>query len=376
MHIPTPRSSRLLLFVFLLGPLVLAGCDQGRGDGPFRGNDSDSDTGLSNCTIPTNDIDSGCNGKDCIPALTNPSLTDRTADAASYLAPDDRVIGLLFGDQPLAIPHNILWFHEIINFDDWGGRKFAVTYCPLTGSSLAFDRGAVNGAEFGVSGLLFRNNLIMYDRRSGESFWPQMNRKANCGAEVGTTLEMEPIVEMTWEQWQTLHPDTRVISKNTSHPFSYVNTSYPYGNYEETDNDRLLFDMPIDDRRPPKERVLGIPNGNEGGVAFPFGALDDGSAARAVEITWQGAPVVVFWHREGRGAMAYHATLNGRSLSFSVDEGRFVDAETGSTWTLDGRAVSGPQADARLEPVSQAYVSFWFAWAAFQPQTTIWTEEG
>lgn len=371
------RSLRLLLLVSLFGPFVLLGCDQG-GD-PFAGNEdgSDAEEGLSNCTIQSEEIVSGCNGKDCIPALTNPTLTDRNTEAAGYLAPDDRVIGLLFGDQALAIPHNILWFHEIVNLDDWAGRTFAVTYCPLTGSSLAFDRGAVDGAEFGVSGLLFQNNLIMYDRQRGESFWPQMNRQANCGTEAGTALEMEPVIEMTWAQWQSLHPDTKVISENTPQQFNYSNSNYPYGNYEEPNNDRLLFDMPINDRRPPKERVLGIPNSNDGGVAFPFGELDDGGTTHVVERTVQGASLVVFWHRAAQGAMAYRATVDGQQLSFSAaaQDGRFVDEQTGSTWTLDGRAVSGPKAGTRLEPVDRAYVAFWFAWAAFQPQTIIWTND-
>ena len=78
----------------------------------------------------------------------------------------DRVIGIEVGGQYLAIPHNILWWHEIVNFDDLG-VLLSVTYCPLTGSSMVFDRSAVvDGDSFGVSGLLFNNNLIMFNRRA------------------------------------------------------------------------------------------------------------------------------------------------------------------------------------------------------------------
>lgn len=62
------------------------------------------------------------------------------------------------------------------------------------------------------------------------------------------------------------------------------------------------------------------------------------------------------------------------SAGFSVENGTIVDDETGSTWTIEGRAVAGPRAGRRPSgPVEEAYVAFWFAWAAFQPETTIWT---
>jgi hypothetical protein len=112
--------------------------------------------------------------RDGIPALTDPELVTPDSPWVEYLLPTDRVIGLEIDRQFLAVPHNILWWHEIVNFNDLG---LAVTYCPLTGSSMVFRRDVVQGAEFGVSGLLFKNNLVMFDRAAvgGEdSLWPQM----------------------------------------------------------------------------------------------------------------------------------------------------------------------------------------------------------
>ena len=372
-----PRAQgvcRLLAFALAI-PLILAGCDAGTG-----GQDSTTQLGfdLDNCTIPSNQLvdGTGGRGRDAIPSLSNPGLTQAGTEGASYLADSDRVIGLLFGDVPIAVPHNVLWFHEIINFDGLAGTNLTVTYCPLTGSSLAFDRSAVDGAKFGVSGLLFNNNLLMYDRRNNESLWPQMNRQANCGTNVGAELDMLPVIEMTWGEWKELHPDTKVVSsEETGYAFSYTNSNYPYGaDYEDPENGRLLFDMQIDDRRPPKERLLGIPAGNDGGMALPFGELSDGPGLRTIEVTAGGQEVVVLWNATARGAMAYRPTLDGQSLTFSVEDGDIIDDQTGSTWTLDGRAVEGPEAGNRLEPVGEAYVSFWFAWAAFHPNTRIWTQ--
>jgi hypothetical protein len=85
-----------------------------------------------------------------------------------------------------------------------------------------------------------------------------------------------------------------------------------------------------------------------------------------------GGDVVVFWDEQLRGAMAYHARMDGQALTFRVEAGEFVDDQTGSVWGFEGNATSGPAAGAELEPVAEAYVAFWFAWADFHPLTELW----
>ena len=114
-------------------------------------------------TLPSGDLTSLCEdfqaelisgaAKDAIPALTDPGLVPVGDPKADYLLGTDRVIGLEIAGEYIAVPHNILWWHEITNFNEVG---LAVTYCPLTGSSMVFDRRAAEGAELGVSGLLFK----------------------------------------------------------------------------------------------------------------------------------------------------------------------------------------------------------------------------
>jgi hypothetical protein len=347
----------LPLLTLLVPLLLVAGCDS----------NSNEQEGISleNCTIPTSQLARGCQGGlDCIPSIDDIAPGDDRlvdADEAESLDNTDRVIGLLVGERTLAVPHSVLWSHEIVNVDEWGGRSFSITYCPLTGSSLAFDRRSVDGAEIGVSGLLFNNNLVMYDRRENRSLWPQMNRQANCGANIGASLSMLPVVEMRWERWRALHPDTKVISDGKG-----FDRRYPYQDYERPQSDPL-FDMPVDPRRPTKERVLGIPNGDEGGVALPFGLLDEEAPLRVVRVAVGGTEKTVFWSREARSAMAYET-----DVSFSVKDGKIVDDETGSVWSIDGQAVDGPRSGDQLTPVNEAYVAFWFAWASFQSETTIW----
>ena len=342
--------------------------------------------GQTSCSIPQTEIFNGGPGRDGIPALTNPDFVPVGSSRAAYLDDFDRVIGLVIQDlvpapsagetlaraQPriLAIPLNILWWHEIVNLQV-GLTSLAVTHCPLTGSSLAFDRSSVGGAEFGVSGLLFKNNLMMFDRQAGESLWPQMARAARCGVKDGQTLEMYPIIEMRWGDWRRLYPFTEVISDATGFDRNYQ--LYPYGDYDRLSNEQLLFPQgPLDERREPKERVLGIPDG-EGGISFPFGELDELGEAAVVPIEQAGREMVVFFDRSAQGAMVYQPVLDGDVLTFRAEGDRILDEQTNSVWTVDGLAVEGPLARRRLTAIPEAYVAYWFAWAAFHPDTELWS---
>ena len=319
--------------------------------------------------------------KDGIPALSNPNLIPADHRDVDYLLPTDRVIGIEIDGEYLAFPHNVLWWHEIANMDEFG---LAVTYCPLTGSSMVFHRGIVGGDEFGVSGVLFKNNLVMYDRAGPsveESLWPQMLAGARCGPSGGQDLAMYPALEIEWADWVALHPDTRVLSGATGFERDY--TRYPYGDYEVEDNIATLDPLDeFDDRRPPKERVLGIPYRDGGGIAFPFGALRSVGDLAAIQATVGSAdeasalsvPIVVFWDSRAAAAMAYGTSTSivGQSLTFEVRDGTFVDLETGSQWSIEGKALSGPFVGKSLDKIAEAYVSFWFAFSTFYPNPVLW----
>lgn len=355
----------------VLAAALLIGC--GESDPAVLGLTNDEDAPPLSCTIPIDQIFDGGVGLDGIPALTDPPLVAATDPGVEeYLRDGSRVIGLRFGSTYVAVPHNILWWHEIVNLDI-ASSQVAVTYCPLTGSGIVFDRGSVGGAELGVSGLLFQNNLVLYDRREGRSLFPQMMRQAACGPSTGLDLRHYPSQEMTWEAWKGLHPETLVPSPETGYARDY--RLYPYGSYEDLRNLETLYPQDIDTSRPPKERVLAIPQGDTGGVAFPFGELEDPARPlRVIEHELATGPVVVLWDGDARAAVAFHRDLDGTPLDLTVVGDTFVDLATGSVWSFEGVAVGGPLAGARLRPVQEAFVAFWFAWKAFQPETTVWVD--
>ncbi len=354
---------------------VLSACNLFDTSSPFvdQGGVAPSLPDDSFCSIPEEFIVSGGVGRDGIPALVNPSLVSSDHAEATYVRETDRVLGIEADGRFIAVPHNILWWHEIVNFDDFG-RPFAVTYCPLTGSSVVFDRSSIDDADLGVSGLLFHNNLMMFNRRPdgvGESLFPQMMQGARCGPLDGQPLEPLPAIEMHWRTWKDLHPETLVVSGFQARGRDYEN--YPYADYEVVDNPQTLFPNPeFDTRRPPKERVLGIPRENGFGMAFPFIVLQSRGDVVVVHDDVQGTrPVVVFWSTRAQAAVAYHPRSGSRDLTFEVRDGGFFDVQTGSRWSIEGRAVAGPLEGSALAQVADAYIAFWFAWATFHPNTEV-----
>lgn len=354
--------------------LLSVGCDSSSGSDTFSGSDPGDSvdqppgTPAEVCELPSNRVVDGGPGKDGIPALTNPPTV--SAAQVDYLQGDDRVIGLILDGKPLAVPHNILWWHEIMNYDG-ALTHLAVTYCPLTGSSIVFNRNTIGGAELGVSGLLYQNNLIMYDRSETEALWSQMLIGQGCTSSKGVTLTTIAHVEMTWAGWKALHPDTQVLSETTG--FSRNYTRYPYGDYEEVNNGRLLFRMNrIDDRRPPKERVLGIPGAEGRALTFPFGMLNDIGTKAVVPSFFEGEEVVVLWDASKEAAAAFRPrTISGQAVRLQVENGRFVDTLSGSEFEVNGVSTAG---GLQMEPVEEAYVAFWFSWPAFHPQTDIFSD--
>ncbi len=306
---------------------------------------------------------------DAIPALTEPALVG--AESADYLVDSDRVLGLVVDGEARAYPHNILWWHEIVN-DRFGDLWISVSYCPLTGSGLAMDA-TIDGrrVEFGVSGLLFANNLVMFDRLSEDLFGPQLSATGKCQSFANAVPDRHPVREMSWGAWKDLYPLTRVVSDDTGYSRNY--RLYPYGSYDDLDNSDLLFPQVPDDTRPIKERVLGIRTGEFSGRAYPFGELAARGSTVALNQNVGGESVAVFYSADdGESAVAYRPTVNGQTLTFEADGDMWRDLETGTSWNLAGAAVDGPLAPARLEPVAEAYVVFWFAWKHFQPDSEIW----
>jgi len=65
--------------------------------------------------------------------------------------------------------------------------------------------------RFGVSGKLWRQALVLFDRQTG-SLWSQREHRAIAGALAGQPLDLLPSEITTWGAWRTRHPGTLVLA--------------------------------------------------------------------------------------------------------------------------------------------------------------------
>ncbi|WP_052721346.1 DUF3179 domain-containing protein [Methanococcoides methylutens] len=277
--------------------------------------------------VDPNDIVSGGPPMDGIPSIDEPEYV--TVDEADrWIEDNELVMALNHNGTKRVYPLQIMVWHEIVN-DHIKGEPILITYCPLCGSGIAYER-TINGeeVEFGTSGKLYNSNLVMYDRKTN-SYWTQIGGQAIVGELTGMELEAISIETVVWRDWKVAHPDSEVLSQNTGFSRPYGND--PYGNYYE--NSILLF--PVENSNTtihPKTVIFGI----ELNDTFKAYREDDLIELGSIEDTIDGVEILV--ERDDVGIVT------------------ITNLETGE------------------EIVKER--DFWFAWYAFHPETELYLPEG
>jgi hypothetical protein len=220
---------------------------------------------------------------------------------------------------------------------------------------------------FGVSGMLFRDGLVMFDRQT-DSLWTQVDGRAIRGRFAGRELEIVPSIHATWKQWRTLYPDSVALQKPG--PLRSA-----YGDYNRDPSRLGVRGRRLSDRRlPAKERVIGVRSA-DGVTAF---VEQDVRRARLVEANVGSLPVVLAAPGGDLPVVAFERRHDGRVLSFRLDDddaGVLVDRGTGSRWSIAyGEALEGPLKGAVLRR-AKAYPAFWFGWHGYFPLTGIWRRD-
>lgn len=398
----------VLLVAFLAGTWATA-----ESNFPYLGTD------ISKSNIPLDQILSVGPPPQGVPALGFPGdrtgFTKETAQpkfvafAEARLAADEPVIVY----QGKAYPIRILLWHEIVN-----DGMVAITYSPVSNSVGVFDRriplteaqqtavmalnpkakvvqldagfrttykaqtgqdAAASGLEvaYGTSGMLYKSNLLMFDSATGSVF-SQVLAEGNVGTLTGVKLLRYPAQVVSAAEFARAFPSGQVLSRETG--FNRPYDQNPYFGYDQTDIPVFLYG-PKDNRLPTKERVVALELGREV-VAYPFSGL---ATKRVVNEKVNGVDIVVWWAPGTRSVLdaatiagakdvgavgVFRRDLEGRVLTFRLENNIWVDRETGSQWNLLGQAVEGPLKGKRLEAVAHDN-TLWFAWAALRPATQI-----
>lgn len=222
----------------------------------------------------------------------------------------------------------------------------------------------INGEvyEFGVSGKLVMNVLVMYDRQT-ESLWSQILGRAIEGPLTGTELAYFPSWQTTWQDWRTRYPDTLALVKG------YVGQRDPYLSYYDDPRAGVIGETVDDDRLNTKQFVVGVAIGDQA-VAFPFSVLNE---QPVVNYLVGDVPVLVVFDEENASGVVFDRRIEGQELEFEIVDGFTLrDTLTGSLWDgRTGEAIEGDYAGTDLERV-RSTSSFWFGWKDFYPDTEVY----
>jgi hypothetical protein len=307
---------------------------------------------LSDLAVPRHLLVPAMHHRDMAPVVDRPSLlagADMEAinqSRGKFVLPYDRVVGVEIGGEARAYPISVLNVHEVIH-DELGGVPIAVTYHWPCDSPVVLDR-RVGGRviEFGVSGLLYNSNMVLYERRpsggsgggdratiGGEALWSQMLARAISGpaARRGEELAVVPCVLTAWRLWLEEHPATTVADRDET----LVKRRYSKGNPDEYFQRGVII-YPVDPRPdpagpPPLTRVLAVEAGGAR-MVYPLPLLAERADASGV----------------------WRDTLGGIALTFEYCE----PARTARVRAEGGTAPRLAHA-------------VWFAWHAMHPEDAL-----
>lgn len=333
-------------------------------------------TDFSQALVPVDEFESGGPPKDGIPALDHPRFVS-VDGAQQWLPMASPVIVLTSQSKAKAYPIEIMIWHEIVN-DEINGLPVVVSFCPLCNAALVFKRELTGRVlDFGTTGWLRMSDLVMYDRQT-ESWWQQFTGQALAGEFMGAELVEIPARIVSFEDFISMYPQGRVLSRQTGFRRPYGEN--PYVGYDSMAQSPFLPSQ--DHRLQPMERVIAVDGGDWQRI-YPFSVFRDQPVINDVA---QGLNIAVFSRpgtfsaldqehiadsRRIASAAVYDRRLDSRVLHFDVIGGRIKDRETRSTWNVLGRATAGALKGQQLRPLPGG-VHFAFAWLAFRPDTSIY----
>lgn len=323
-------------------------------------------------TVPLDKILSGGPPQDGIPSIDNPKFQS-VQEADEILEDSELVLGLNINGDIRVYPLQILVWHEIVN-DVVGDQPVAVTYCPLCFTNQVFNRTLNDGntVEFGTSGKLYNSNLVMYDRKSN-SLWSQALGEGIVGEYAGVKLERIPFDVAYWKEWKELYPESKVLSRDTGSVRPYG--ADPYGDYYT--NDLILFPVPNDDKRLGlKEIIIGLENKDQ----YKAYKLQEIETNKVINDVIGEDKKIALVSLKPFMIRVFDRVIDGNDdgnkivvdLFYNETTNTLIDRVTGSELNFDGKFINKQLQGKKLErlPMDQG---FWFEWAAFHPETEVFS---
>jgi len=276
---------------------------------------------------------------------------------------------------PHIYPQQYMLWHQVVNevVDD---RAFAITYCPVTGTLMAYDatmqgvnlifdvEGHTTQNEF--FGFLYDGNSVLMDRNTG-SLWLQETGMAFDGPMLGRGMPTIPVFWTTWEYAKKVYPNAPVLAKPRGRrPYGRD----PYGSYlrEGTyyDNDVLVYQPRRLDKTFPRKAPMLCLEYDKLLMAIDIKYV---KKLGAVNFFMGPVPMLAVHDKNLDVVRVYNRQIWADPFLFRIQDGKLIDLETKSVWDpATGKALEGNMAGSSMKEYFGVY-SMWFAWYSINPET-------
>lgn len=266
------------------------------------------------------------------------------ASSIDYLDDEELVILTRIKDQLFVYPIRFMGV-EVVNIDH-EGILAAITYCPITKSSVTWNRVVDQDTLLlTASGYLLRENLMPLDLNSG-SIWSQMRLEGMFGQHDKVKIKTLPMFETRWKTVKEYFPDALVFAPREQ----LKSTRASHGESGESVN---------------TGRQLGI-LGRDQVQVFDLHHFTGEVLVHTTRIQPGGRVVVA--------GSSLHSYVVAYRTSYVMEEveGEFpviMQDESGTRWNIFGEAVDGERKGEQLDSPDY-YMALHWAWEALFPLVT------
>ena len=208
----------------------------------------------------------------------------------------------------------------------------------------------------------------MRDEETG-SWWQQVTGEAIQGAMKGQRLKPVYHDELTFALWKLEQPNGRVLrpDEKIAQAGKYAPANWEQRMSQVPVTSSVVPDKVLDARA----LVVGV-RVNNVAKAYPLEALRKQSL---ILDELDGVPIFIVIGEDKQSVRAFERTVDGRKLEIFLKPNAnvftLVDAETGSVWDFQGKAVAGALQGKQLQKIA-ILNDYWFDWMTYNPKTSVY----
>lgn len=337
------------MYVFIVILLIWGCSDSGEMDMSFESDSSttpDSEENPpvtnSNWTVPANTV-TGIFSP--FPLAINP--TYRKVNEIDFIKKGSLVAMVSFKDVIKVYPYQYISRFESIN-DQLNDVNIALTYCPITQSTLCWDRDYKNSSMvLRASGYLHKDNLVAHDAESN-TYWSQMRAECIQGKYAGESITTYNTIETKWEIVLEYFPNALVFT-NTSIDSNIENRSY-----------KSKQDVEIGDS------VFGVIEESQKGTITVFGFTYDmfQESTQIISKNINGKKTIIIGNSDLHFMTSF---IDDANVAYTAIQNQYpiiMKDNVGNQWNIFGIAVSGPRQGEQLQS-PLCFVAYYWAWQDF-----------